>query len=875
MTPPTSAQQLLRLFCRPELAEDIQGDLDESFVDWLAQGQSPRQARWRYWREVLLLFRPGLIRSLWPRFTYYIPVDMWKNYLKTALRQMARQRLFTALNVLGLAAGLSVCLLIIMILVDQYSYDQFHAHKHDLYRVLSGHATDEGIPEANFGTSPLPLAQALPQTYPWVKRGVGVVKARYELVHEELPYERRGFFADSNFLAAFSFGWLQGHAQTALDAPRQIVLTEGTARALYGRLPALGSTVVVKGIGDCVLTGLMPDVPRRSHLQFDYLLSLSSLPDPERYDWEQVWQPHVFVQLEPGTDPAQLREALSDIATERSALSEEMTYQFAPQPYLAINPGRMNIANSSGLEIPALILHLLAGFAVIILLLAGFNYTNLSTARALRRAREVSIRKVAGARRGQIVAQLLVESVLVSLLGLGLAVVLLEYLVQALYGLHPEMKNIFWLERAPWLYALFFGFAVLVGLLAGWLPARFLARFQPVEGLKKLKNVQGMSYRRLRKVLIVAQFVVCFVFTLTTLTILQQKKYLLSVDLGLRTEQVLNVRLQGMPYARFAQAAQQVKGVQTVAASGIVPVSNVSMNLTMERPGQAPISLDYNHVNGDYLATMDLTLLAGSATAPPAQEGQPQPIWLNEKAVAAFGFETPAEAVGYRLQSPQAELDSGETATPYRVVGVLQDFRYHSLFQPSSQITPTVLIQSDQHLSYATLLLDGNDLTGSLAGLRTAWEGLDSPKAFDYQFFDEQVEAAFLFFDLASKILGLVGILAVIIASLGLLGMVVYAVEGRMKEVGIRKVLGASQRGLIWQLSREFILLLSIAAAIALPVALFANQQWLAQYTLRIPLSVNVILPTVLIVCGLSLWVILSQALRATRINPTEILQEE
>lgn len=871
MPPPSAAQKFLRCFCRPELAEGIQGDLDESFVDWLAQGQSPRQARWRYWREVLLLFRPGLIRSLWPRFTYYIPVDMWKNYLKTAVRQMARQRLFTALNVLGLAAGLSVCLLIIMMLVDQYSYDQFQTHKHDLYRVLSGHSNDGTEPEANFATSPLPLAQVLPETYPWVERGIGVVKANYPLTHAEHNFDGQGLFADSSFLMGFSFGWLQGDESAALSGPQQIVLTEPFAREVFGRLPELGTTVAVGTLGECVITGLMPEVPRRSHLQFDYLLSMASLPDPDRYDWDQVWQPHVFVQLAPDADPDQLAEALADMAAERSALSEKMTYQFVPQPYLAINPGILNVANSSGREFPALILHLLAGFASIILLLAGFNYTNLSTARALRRAREVSIRKVTGARRDQIVAQMLVESVFVSLLALGLAVVLLEYLIEGLYSLHPYLQEMFFLERQPWLYVVFLGFTMLVGTLAGWLPARFLSRFQSVEGLKKLQNLRGMSYRRLRKVLIVAQFAVCFLFTATTLIILQQKKHLLSADLGLRTEQVLNVKLQDVPYERFAQVAQQVKGVQSVAASGIVPLANVSMSMPLARSGgQEPVTLDYNRINGAYLRTLDLTLLAGTPRAPEASAGQPRPIWLNEQAIAAYGFASPDEAVGQLLHSPDDQADR-----QYRVVGVIEDFRYRSLMEPGSQIGPTALILTDQQLAYANLLLDGHDLAGTLADLRAAWQSLDTPEVFTYNFFDEEVEAAFLLFDLASKILGLVGILAVIIASLGLLGMVVYAVEGRMKEVGIRKVLGASQGGLIWQLSREFLLLLTVAALIALPLALFANQQWLEMYTLRIPLSLNVILPTLLLVGGLSLWVILSQALRAARVNPTEILQEE
>ncbi len=871
--PPKLAQRFLHTFCRPDLAEDIQGDLDESFADWVEIDPTSK-AQWRYWREVLLLFRPGIIRSLSLPSSIYLPIDMWKNYVKTAWRQMNRQRLFTALNVLGLATGLSVCLLIIMVLVDQYSYDRFHVHKDDLYRVLSGHGEKGDELKVNYASSPLPLAEELRQNYSWVSHSVGFIQTWPDLIYHEKPFSRSGIYADSNFLQAFSFGWLKGDKRKALDAPNQIVLTAGTARDIFGTMPELGTLVEVDGLGECTLVGLMPDVPIRSHLQFDFLLSISSKSDLATYDWEQVWMPHVFVQLRPGTDPRLLDEALASIAQTRTELSEDMAYGFAAQAFSGITPGRMDISNDSGKNFPALILHLLAGFALLILVLAGFNYTNLSTARALRRAREISIRKVAGARRPQIIAQLLVESVLISVLALGLAIVMLEYLIPGFYGLDPEITKFFNLERTPWLYLGFFGFAILVGVLAGWIPARFLSAYQPVEGLKKLKNLNKLSYRNLRKSLIVIQFIVCFAFTLTTLTILQQKEHLLSVDLGLNTEHVVNVELQGVAFERFATEAKQVPGVANVSASHIIPLANISTQIALGIPGESAIGFDYNRIAGDYLNTLDIELLAGEDEVILPVEGKPARTWINQQAVAKLGFASAEEAVGQLLYEKPHRNDSTEVPKQYRIAGVVKDFHYRSLNNANSRLNPTALIVGSD-VSYANVLLDGQNLSETLEGLKGVWEAQQSQKVFSYQFFDEKIESAFILFNLASKVLGLVGILAVIIASMGLLGMVVYAVEGRMKEVGIRKVLGASMDSLIWQLSREFVILLGIAAVIALPLSLFVNQQWLMSYSFRIPLSLNVILPTLAIVGALSLWVILSQAIRAARVSPTDILSEE
>ena len=870
--PPILAQRLLHTFCRTDLVEDIEGDLDESFADWLAEG-SPRRARGRYWREVLLLLRPRLMRSWGPKSAYYLPIDMWKNYFKTAVRQISRHRLFSALNVLGLALSFSVCLLIIMALVDQYSYDLFQTERDRTYRVISD-AQREGMDlKPQFATAPLRLAEELERSYPFVERAIPLQNAHYALLKGDLPLDMRGFYTDGRFLEGFSFGWQRGDRAGALDDPREIVLTQEAVARLFDGKVELGQMVQVDGVGECLLTGIMPDPPFRSQLRFDYLLSLASLP-AEEISWRSIYQSYVYAQLQPGSDPSQLSEALTAIAKEQSATDEQMNFYFEPQPMTEVVPGQ-GLANTPTAELPATVLHLLGGLAVIILLLAIFNYTNLGLARALRRAREVSIRKVAGARRSQIIGQMLLESVIVALLALGLGVVLLEYLIPAFLSLHPNLKEVFLLERSLALYLGFVGFAVLVGLLAGWLPARYLSHFEAGEGLKKLMNVRGLSYRHLRKGLILVQFMVCFIFTLTTLTILQQKEHLLSVDLGLRTEQVINVGLQQVDFERFRQQAKQVQGVERVVGSSIIPAGQVSMGMLLQRKGQDEVQIDYNRITPGYLEALDIDLLAGQAPADFAAEGMPIPILLNERALSTFGYATPQEAVGELLWKNLQSQDSTQPAQAFRIAGVVEDFYHRSLMSPDSKIEPFALTVENRYLSYAAVQVSGANLAATIQGLQSVWQGLDHPDPLQYSFFEEDVAKSFFLFDMASKVLGFIGILAVVIACMGLLGMVVFAMEGRLKEVGIRKVLGASSGNLMWKLGREFVWLLLIAAVIALPLGLYLNQQWLQMYSLRIPLSLNVLLPTLLIVAGLSLWIVLSQTYWAARINPREVLQEE
>lgn len=882
-TPPGWASKFLAWFCKPDLLETIEGDLEESFEDQLSI-KGLRQARRTYIKEVFRLFRPGITRSFWPQ-PLSINTSMWKNYTKIAIRQVGRHKLFTGLNILGLATSMSVCLLIIMILTDQYSYDQFHENKDRIYRVIGDcqeHGSDLRI---HYASSPMPISDRLEEAYPWVEHAIPLAQTGRNLTTGEKTHQFNGLWADGRMLSSFTFGWMEGDEQSALSNPNQIVLTLTTANALFKGENPIGQSIGLDLPEDFIVTGIIPDPPLRSHIQFDYLLSYSSLPALERQDlepkrvsnWDNAYQGHVYFMAKEGTSRSLIAESLSEIAASASQASEFNDFLFVSQPLAEVSPGDINLGNQMGMEFPRLLLYILSGLSALILILACLNYTNLSIARAMKRAREIGIRKVVGAKRGQIITQFLVESVLVSFLSLFLAVCMLEFLIRGFFDLNPFIGQFFNLDRSPAIYGMFIGFALFVGILAGLLPALQLSRFKPIVVLKKLTNLKLFSYLGLRKTLVVIQFVFSLLFILTTVILIQQQEKLLSVDLGLSTENIVNISLQGVDYDQLAVKLAQIPGVSAVTGSTIIPAKGWNIGLTVTLPGGGQESLDCNYVTSGYVDNIGLSLIAGERLpAIPASDSATNYALINERAVAILGLNSPEEAIGQTLEEA-AELHFNPDDVGSRIIikGVIKDFHYQTLMNPQSGIGPYALVQDPTQIGYANVKIDGSNLTKTMTSMVEIWETMEHPFPLQYTFFDEEVMESYKFFTMATQILGFLGFLAIIISCMGLLGMVTYAVEGKMKEVGIRKVLGATEQGLIWKLSREFAILLGIAMFIAGPLAWFANNIWLDQFSIRIPVGLNVFLPGLGLVLLLSLIVVVTQTWHAARSNPVDVLGEE
>ena len=799
---------------------------------------------------------------------------MLKNYLKIAIRQLLKHKLFSALNIFGLATSMSVCLLLIMIIKDQYSYDHFHENKNRIFRVISDQL-EKNIPlkRPNYARTALSLAPELEEGYSVVEHAVRIagLTENYQPNGTADKLELEGYIADATFNKVFSFGWKSGNQEKALETPFSIVLTEKTANTIFPDTDPLGRSLDLER-GTFKVTGIIPDPPKRSHIQFDYLLSFStieSLSQEERkkfgiWDFDYINRGLVYVLLKSPTDRGALDKALSDLADQHSERDPSYHYLFESQTLTDILPSK-NLNSEIGIGTPKIVLYFLMALGIIIILSACFNYMNLTLARSLKRAKEIGIRKVAGAGRAQVFAQILGEAIITSLLALGIAIFLLEFLIPAFFQLDPFVGTIFTLDKTPLVYLVFFGFSLLVGSLAGLLPAINIAAFQPIEAIKESWDVQIFSKIGLRKVLITTQFTFSLIFILMVIMVLRQQSHVLQADLGLKTDNVLNVTLGQADYDVLADQVQQIPGVESVSASRtLIPAGNCPNTYAYFQDQKDSMDLSFNVVSPDYLENMDIQLVAGESFPDGAYSEQEQFILLNEHAVKRMGIEHAQAAVGQSLR-----IDGNNV----QIIGVMKDFHYENIwFEP---IRSFALRSKKSNPRLAVIALNTPDLPKTLTEIKSKWEAINPDTEFRATFTNDQAYDLAKFFRMGSQIIAFIGILSIIISCLGLLGMVIYTIEGKIKEVGIRKVLGASEPGLVWQLSKGFIWLLGISILIATPITIFGAQLWLQNFVIQMKIGPGIFVLGIGIVLFIGLLTVGSQTYFAAKSNPVNSLRQE
>ena len=802
---------------------------------------------------------------------------MIKNYLKIAIRQLWKHKLFSILNIFGLAISMSICLLLIMILADQYSYDAFHQNKDRIYRVIS-QVAEKNIPiqEPGLATTSLHLAEPLEENYPFVEKTVRMLSmgGNFQIGEKVVDAEKSGYAVDASFLDVFSFDWKEGKPATALQNPNSLVFTESLAKKAFPDESAIGKTIKYGDLGEFTITAIIPDPPIRSHIRFDYLVSYATIDaynDEEKeafqiYGFEHIWRGFVYVLLKENVAENQLNQALTEIAANFDARSKEQHFLFEAQALSDIMPSR-DLGNEIGIATPRIVLYFLMVLALIIILAAGFNYMNLSIARSLKRAKEIGIRKVIGARKGDIIKQFLGEAILIAILSLVVALGLLEFLIPAFYQLDPFVETVFKLEKSPAIYAIFLGFSLLVGLLAGIFPAFNISKFQPIQAIQQLSNVKIFSRIGFRKALITIQFALSLIFILTVIIVLKQQQHVLNADLGLRADNLMGVWMNDVDYDVFAQQIEQLKGVESLSASQhTILTGERARTMATFNNGKDSLELSYNIVDKNYLKNLEIQLLAGKNFPQNSNSEGEQFIILNEKASKQMGYDFPHEALGNTLI-----IDTNALS----VIGVVTDFHHENIwFEP---IQPYGLRHGGDFAKVANIRLADANVSETLKAIHNIGDELapDSGEGISAFFVEERLYHLVKFFRMGSEVIGFVGFLTIIIACMGLLGMVIYTIEGKVKEVGIRKVFGASEKNIIWHLSKGFFVLLGIAIALATPLTLLAANAWLQHFVIRININPLLVLQAIGIILFLGLLTVISQTLVAARSNPVESLRNE
>lgn len=868
--PPHWAQRLLSWYCRPALLEDLQGDLNEYFERNL-KAKGVRRARLIYWLDVLKFFRLYTIRK--PDFiNLFIHWLMIGSYLKTSRRSLVRNKLFSFINIFGLAVSMSVGLLVIALVADLLAYDDFHEKKDRIYRVISTYQP-KGQPSMNLASTSVKVGKKLRETVAGVE-DVTILRAGFEgdATVGETTISFKALWADTSFFRVFTFPMLAGNPATALKEPYSIVLTQKTAEKLFGEANPVGKTIRFDTLAYTV-TGLMRDVPKHSHLQFEALVSFAtaesqfSRNDPSFYSWENIWSNYVYIVLPSTSDPQSVLATFDKLNKQENAQLENKTVSVALQPFSDIAVGR-KLSNAIGPTMMPIVLWILGGLAFVIILSACFNYTNLSIARSLRRSREVGIRRIIGALKGHILGQFIAESVIIALLALVASFGLFLALRTQFLGLNPFIADLVSLELSVRVILYFITLAVLVGLLAGFLPALFFSRINPIQVIRDVSSLKVFRRVTMRKVLIVIQYTFSLVFITTTLIGYAQYRGFLTFDLGYNTENILNIKLQGNKGDLLAKELAEIPAVREISRSRLITSLGSVGGTTMKYNNPQDSAMVWlNLVDEHYLPLHKHKLLAGTNFTLRPKEGEEQEIIVNEQVLKRFNIAkgSPKKAIGERVT-----VDGKKLA----IVGVLKDFHYGTL---EDKIEPVMFRYSaDGPDGYLNVKIISTDLPATMTSVEAAWRTIDKVHPLEAKFYDEQIEQAYSQFSVMVKVIGFLAFLAICIAFLGLLGMVVFTTETRLKEISIRKVLGASEGGLVYLLSKGFLSLLAVAAFIAIPATyFFFDKVVLVNFAYHQSIGLNQLLMSVLIVMLPAFLLIGSQTVKAARNNPANVLKSE
>jgi putative ABC transport system permease protein len=809
------------------------------------------------------------------------PPIMIRSYIKTSARNLLRNKLFSAINIVGLAISMSVGLLLIAFVLDLYSYDRFNEHGDRIYRITN--VVNSNRDRGKYATTSLKTGKLIREKVTGIEEvtTMHINFSQDALVGDDfIPI--KGFWAESSLFKIFTFPMLEGDPNTALKDPYTIVLTESAAKKLFGNRSVLGKSIKF-GTLDYQVTGVMKDVPFFSHINFEALVSLSTAEQLNQKDinfekWTMT-SSYVYLLLPENADMVSIQTQLDAIAKEENHTEENTRIQLELLPLYKTVVGEdfRRSEGGSGYAGPHMsprILWILGGLALVVILSACFNYTNLSMARAMRRFKEIGLRKAIGAGKSQVRQQFLAEAIMISMIALLLSYVVFFLLRPQLINMAPEMQQTVKLELTPLMVAAFIIFSLLVGAIAGFMPSLFFAKVSAINALRNVSSVKAFKHVTLRRSLVVIQYTLTLIFITTTAVGYVQYKNILAFDLGFNTENILNINMQGnKPDALFKELSEMPEVTGVSRSLIVTSIGNAWGGFMKYNDSRDSVLVMTNHVDENYLSLHEHTLVAGgNFMARPTTADAATEVIVNEQVLKRFniGNGDPEKAIGEEITFNSFAIH-GRKMT---IVGVIKDFHYGMV---DNLIAPTAfMFWTPENRATINAKIQSTDLPATMAKIESAWKKTDRVHPFQAQFFDDAIEEAYSEFSVMIKVIGFLSVLAISIASMGLFGMVVFTTETRLKEISIRKVMGASSGNLIYLLSRNFLLLLSISALIALPITyIFFENVVLTKFPYHTPVQIAELSVGLLAVLLIAFLMIGSQTMKAARSNPAEVLKSE
>jgi putative ABC transport system permease protein len=792
---------------------------------------------------------------------------MIKNYLVTAFRNILRYKGFSLINIFGLSLSMAVCMLIIVVILDQFSYDDMHTKRERIYRVQQ--VDSLSTLSLKIASNPYALGTELRDNYAIAEKVVILNNFGVEGVYHDTRLEFKGLYANTAFFDVFDFSLQDGSAAGILDEPYTMVLSRETADKFFGDEDPVGKFIEIDTLAYEV-KGVVASTKKKSHIQFEALISLPTLEILDRKrdepifvnNWETGWGSWIYLLLDENADLGSIQNILDRISTEKYKDNDETNFSFYLQPMDKIVPGPL-LGNEIGFFLPKVFILFLAGLALVIIISAAFNYTSLSVARSMLRAKEVGVRKTFGAFRSQVIIQFLVEAVVIAVISLLLAFVLLQFLLPAFSGMQMMSMLEIRPEQNTKIYLWFLLFALVTGILSGVLPAIVISAFRPVSVLKGITNIRFFSRITLRKILLVSQFVFSIVFIISILLIFKQMNFMINAEMGFDADVVYDIDLQGKDYTRVKAEYSQLPEVVNMSPSSHIPgegnIWSVDVRL---HPEDEKSEAHYFSVDENYIETMGLELIAGRNFPENMGTENEKFVIASEMTVGQFQLGSPQEALGTTLIL--------EDSTMVEIIGIIRDYQYAALFLNQRPLLLRVVPGSHYH---AFLRLNSPDMTAAVSKLESTWERIDPNHNIDGDFLDGRIRYYYSFFEDIMYTVGFATLLAIIIASFGLLGMATYSTRTRTREIGIRKAFGASVGHIVLLVSRSYLWLMLIAAVIGGIIAYLVNNLWLRYMSKSVDFGIGTILAGVFLVVFAGLLTISTQTLRAAQTDPARTLK--
>ncbi len=819
---------------------------------------------------------------------------MFKNYIKIAWRNLMKSKLFSLINIIGLSVGLTCCMLITLYIVDETSYDAYQKNADNIYQVgtaFIGFGKTDKLPN-----TPATMGETMKNVFPEIEQTTRLAPLFGEdktlLQYSESRgavksfYETKGCMVDSTFFRMFTYNFIEGDPQTALDKPNTVVLSEEIAKKIFGDQPALSKVIRISsstnGDHDFLVTGVFKPIDNPSHIDGRFFMSMmgGSMEDMIKRQGANLATNNMFytyLQLRPGADPGKLQSKFPSFidkyaGNDLKAMGFSKEQFLVPLKKIHLDEDVKNNVTAGG---SVTYLYILGSIALFTLLIACINFMNLATARSVKRSSEVGIRKVLGAEKRFLIAQFLGEAVLMSLFAFVLAFALTELLLPLFNTVSGKNLSLSFSTNII-LIGAFVVLSIITGLIAGSYPAFFLSSFNPAKVLKgKFSN--SLSAVALRKGLVIFQFIISIVLIIASIVIASQMNYLRSADLGFQQNQQIIIPLRSnnakKMYQAFKDELLKKSFVANAGASLYYPgIPNVADNI-FYKDGEDmkrgyDVKLDY--IDSRYLQTLNIRPVAGRIFSDDyyTQDTAIQTMVINENAAKIFGFTDVAKAVNQKLH-----FDYNGKTYDFNIIGVVKDFHYEDLHSPIGSYG--FQLNVPPLFNYMIVHVKADDMGSALAAIKDTWRSLDATEPMDYSFLDKDFQKNY---DAENKLAAIVTdftIIAILISCLGLFGLATFSAEQRIKEIGVRKVLGASVTSIVALLSTDFLKLIGIAIFIASPLAWLIMHKWLQSFAYRTEITWGVFVLTTVVALLIALITISFQAIKAAVANPGKSLRTE